>query len=255
MNNSTVMTLEDIIAKLQQHDNVSALLLCGSTATGRKSKKSDYDLAIVVKEKPANLISMFAYIDNVPADVFFYALKDIERMVETKKAEEGAGTWLIHWLKSGKVAFDKSGALAKLQESQHSIRHPSNGLAAKRLAYKINYNLVNNYRYFESNDSLYHAALEIRLTYSIIEAFTGYFALRNLYWEGEKAAVLYLRENDSEYLQLFEIVNRASTLKDRFTAYKSLVDKTFNSEYPKWNKDIVASPEGDFTWFWKSITV
>lgn len=249
---SSNQSLQEIIAKLLQNDNVDALLLCGSTATGKQTRNSDYDLVLVVKEKPEKLLSLFTHIDGLPADIFFYSVADIKRIISDKQAKDGGETWLMHWLLEGKISFDKSGDLSKLQNMISEIHGPPD-TSAGTVAYKVNYNLVNNTRYFESNDPLYHSALEIRLLYSIVEALVGYFSMRHIYWEGEKKAIQYLEDHDPEYLSIFQKTAGASNLQDRFVAYRDLVEKSFTAEYPKWDKNIVVSIEGDFGSFWKKL--
>lgn len=246
-------SLDEITVKLSDNDNVDAMLLCGSTATGKQTKDSDHDLVLIVKEKPDKLLSLFAYIGGVPADVFFYSLADIKRIILDKQAKEGGETWLMHWLPKGKIAFDKSGTLSDLQRLGSEIKSPPD-TSASMYAYKINYNLVNNKRYFDSGDLLYQEALEIRLLYSAVEAIVGYFSMRHIYWEGEKKAIQYLKEHDPEYLAIFQkSFCRASNLLDRFTAYRDLVEKSFTTEYPKWDNNVAASPEGDFGSFWTNL--
>jgi len=249
---SSNQSLQEIITKLSQNDNIDALLLCGSTATEKQTKSSDYDLVLVVKEKPEKLLSLFTYINGLPADIFFYSLADIKRIISDKQAKEGGETWLIHWLPKGKISFDKSGDLSKLQSMISEIQCPPD-TSASTSAYKVNYNLVNNTRYFESNDPLYHSALEIRLLYSIVEALVGYFSMRHIYWEGEKKAIQYLEDKDPEYLSIFQKTARASDLRDKFSAYRDLVEKSFTTEYAKWDKDVAVSIEGDFRLFWKEL--
>ncbi len=246
------ISLQEIIAKLSQDDNIDALLLCGSTATGTQTKSSDYDLVLIVKEKPERLLSLFTYINDIPADIFFYSVADIRRIISDKKVKEGGEMWLVHWLLKGKISFDKSGDLSRLQSLISDIQYPAD-TSASTFAYKINYNLVNNTRYFESNDTLYHSALEIRLLYSITEALVGYFSMRHIYWEGEKKAIQYLEDQDLEYLSIFQKTVRASNLRDKFIAYQDLADKSFTAEYLKWDKDVAESIEGDFGTFWKDL--
>ncbi len=126
-------------------------------------------------------------------------------------------------------------------------------VSAHMYAYKINYNLVNNARYFRSNDPLYHAALEIRLLYSISEALVGYFTLRHVYWKGEKNAILYLREHDPKYLGIFEMACRGESLKTKFNAYCKLAEESFTAEYPKWENDVAVSMDGYFGSFWNEL--
>ncbi len=249
---SSDKSLQEIITKLSQNDNIDALLLCGSTATGKQTKSSDYDLVLVVKEKPEKLLSLFTYIDGLPADIFFYSSDDIKSIVLDKQIKEGGETWLVRWLPKGKISFDKSGDLSMLQSMISEIQHPPD-TSADTSAYRINYNLVNNTRYFESNDPIYHSALEIRLLYSIVEALVGYFSMRHIYWEGEKKAIQYLEENDPEYLSIFQKTARSPNLQDKFTTYRDLVEKSFTNEHPKWDKDVAISVEGDFGSFWKEL--
>ena len=244
--------LEEIIVKLSSNGNIDALLLCGSTASGKQTKSSDHDLVLIVKEKPDKLLSLFTYIAGVPADIFFYSVNEVQGIISDKRVKDGAETWLMHWLEKGKIAFDHSGKLTELQKMVDTIS-TSLDASAGAYVYKINYNLVNNTRYFESEDQLYHAALEIRLMYSIVEVLTGYFSLRHIYWEGEKKAVQYLKDHDQKYLSVFERACRAVTLKDRFTAYLELTELTFTAEYPKWNKEVAVSIEGDFGGFWTDL--
>jgi len=247
-----ISSLNDVVSKLSSNGNVDALLLCGSTASGKQTKSSDHDLVLVVKEKPDKLLSFFTYIAGAPADIFFYSISEIQRIISDKRAKDGGETWLMHWLEEGKIAFDHSGKLTELQKMMGTI-FTSLDASAGAYVYKINYNLVNNIRYFESEDQLYHAALEIRLMYSIVEVLTGYFSLRHIYWEGEKMAIRYLKEHDPKYLSVFETACRASNLKDRFLAYQELVELTFTAEYPKWDKEVAVSIEGDFGGFWSDL--
>jgi len=245
-------SLQEIINTLSKNNNVDALLLCGTTATGTQTKSSDYDLVLVVKEKPDKLLSLFTYINGLPADIFFYSSDDIKRILLDKQINEGGETWLMHWLPKGKISFDKSGDLSKLHNMISEIQCPPD-TSAGTSAYKVNYNLINNTRYFESNDPLYHSALEIRLLYSIVEAMVGYFSMRHIYWEGEKKAIQFLEENNRVYLSTFQKATRASNLQDKFTAYRELAEKSFTTEYPKWNKDVAVSSEGDFGSFWTNL--
>ncbi len=105
----------------------------------------------------------------------------------------------------------------------------------------------------ESSDELYHAALEIRLLYSIVEALVGYFAMRDINWEGEKNAVLYLRKNDPTYLKAFESSCREASLPNRFVYYRQLAESSFFGKYMKWNRDVAVSVDGEFGAFWQDI--
>ena len=58
---------------------------------------------------------------------------------------------------------------------------------AYRAWHKINYDRQHNGRMLASDDPDYATALDVRLLYGLDDVFTGYFAIRNLRWEGEKS--------------------------------------------------------------------
>ena len=128
---------------------------------------------------------------------------------------------------------------------------------------KVNYNYIANKRYFDSNDTLYHEALELRLLYSTIELVTSYFALRGIEWRGEKMAITYLKENDVPYYNLLMPYFKTSSLEDRFRIYETLVRGTLTKEYPLWtadfvfpvsNKDNSTEERSRLSSFWKSLS-
>jgi hypothetical protein len=100
---------------------------------------------------------------------------------------------------------------------------------------KINYNFIANKRYFESQDWLYHQALELRLLYSVIEIVCGYFAFRDILWEGEKNAIQRLKNNFPDFYKLLEEYLKVSLLKDRFNLYSQMVDLVFTDDFKKWS--------------------
>ena len=248
------ITLTDVISSLSNSSNVDALLLCGSTASETRTVSSDYDLVLIVRDKPKELMSMFVTIDGVPSDIYFYTIAEIESILKNRIVNDGAETWLLNWLQTGRISFDKSGTLTKLQETRKDIKKPDNVSLAKSYEYKINYNLLTNTRYFDSTDELYHAALEIRLLYSTVEALVGYFAMRDMYWEGEKNAILYLRKHDPAYLKVFESACREASLPNKFAYYKQLAENSFFGKYKRWDKDIAVSMDGEFGGFWRGLS-
>ena len=76
-----------------------------------------------------------------------------------------------------------------------------------------------------SNDHDYAAALDARLLYSLIDAFSGYFATRGLPWQGEKASVRYLREHDPAFLALFQQALSEPDRHAKFALYEQLCER------------------------------
>jgi predicted nucleotidyltransferase len=220
-------SLEKIIQGLQNSDEVDAVFLTGSL--GRKEAKSysDIDLVVILKENTLGLYSLYRWIDNTFADIFFFDLADIKNATDTL---------LSHWLKNADIRFDKSGATTELKmKANASDRAITVSIKEKQNFWqKINYNFVANKRYFESNNQLYHEALDLRLLYSTIEVICGYFALRDIPWRGEKNAVTVLAINHPDFYDLFKKYSASQSLKDRFLYYSQMVALVFTEEYRRW---------------------
>ena len=73
-----------------------------------------------------------------------------------------------------------------------------------------------------SDDSDYATALDLRLLYGLDDVFTGYFAIRYVRWEGEKAAIRYLRERDPAFLKLFKRCLAEQDRDAKFALYEQL---------------------------------
>jgi predicted nucleotidyltransferase len=220
-------SLEKIIQGLKNSDGVDAVFLTGSL--GRKESKSysDIDLVVILKENPYGVYSLYRWIDNTFADIFFFDLSDVKNATDNL---------LMHWLKNADIRFDKSGATTKLKKKAN-INNQVLAVGTKEKQsfwQKINYNFVANKRYFESNDQLYHEALEFRLLYSTIEVICGYLALRDIPWRGEKNAVTALAAHHPDFYALFKKYSVAQSLKDRFLYYSQMVDLVFTNEYKQW---------------------
>jgi len=220
-------SLEIIINGLKNSDDVDAVFLTGSL--GRKESKpySDIDLVVILKENTLGLYSLYRWIDNTFADIFFFDLADVKNATDNL---------LAHWLKNADIRFDKSGATTELKKKANaSERTPMVSIKEKQSFWqKINYNFVANKRYFESNDRLYHEALELRLLYSTIEVVCGYFALRDIPWRGEKNAVTILAAHHPDFYELFKKYSSSGLLKDRFLYYSQMVSLIFTDEYKQW---------------------
>lgn len=256
--------LQEIIQKLKSKEEVDAVFLTGSYRSGRKVH-SDIDLIVIFKENSRRMQSVYTWIDNIFADIFFFD-HDILSGIELAKElpSNNLETTLVSWLEKADVQFDKSGRLtdfvSKLAEFKKKIVVPP---GIKDLTWRnINYNFVANKRYFDSNDPLYHEALEIRMLYSVQALIVGYLELRNIPWRGEKAAVTFLKEKDPVFYQLFIEYSKKVNLQERFGLYSLMMEKVFPVEYVIWNKtDIIAVPKTgaaassvELREYWKDLT-
>lgn len=240
--------LDKIIENLKSNNGVDAVFLTGSHGRKEQQAYSDIDLVIILKENQHELYSLYRWIDGVFADIFFFDLKDLER-IETQKGkyENEMDPVFVTWLKKGDIKFDKSGTLTVLKYKTSNTEDVGLEKVKRNLWQKINYNYVANKRYFESNDPLYHEALELRLLYSVIEVVCGFLEFRNNVWRGEKDAIKKLKNNHSDFYEIFKSYLNSSTLSDKFKFYEKMVDITFINEYKKWTKEDKIIIKKDFS--------
>lgn len=242
-------TLPVTIEKLKLHQNVDAVFLTGSQGSDNKPY-SDIDLVIILNRHTHDLTSLYTWIDDKFADVFFFDYSDLERIDTSKELPGNAmDAVFVSWLQKATIQFDKSGMLTDLKgktdELSKKVTIPK---SEKDLFWqKINYNFVANTRYFESNDPSYHEALEVRLLYSVSEVVTGYFEFRDILWRGEKSAMKYLKENDIDFYNDFIAYTKAVDLSDKFRKYSDLVKMVFTDGYKLWNKGDVLPQAKDRT--------
>jgi len=257
-------TLSKILENLKLHDNVDAVFLTGSHGNDHKPY-SDIDLVIIFKKHSHDLTSLYTWIDDKFADIFFFDHADLER-IETNKELSGNAmdAVFVSWLEKATIQFDKTVKLTnfknKIDELNKKVDIPK---SEKDLFWqKINYNFVANTRYFESNDPVYHEALEVRLLYSLSEVFTGYFEFRDIFWRGEKTAIKYLKENDTDFYNTFKAYTRAFNLNEKFGKYSALVKMVFTNDYNLWNKgdvlpqtkDRISANSEELIKYWNQLT-
>lgn len=260
-----MQTLEKLIENLKNQEEIDAILLVGSKASGEEKEYSDIDLAVIFKENREKLFSLFEYIDNRPADIFFYDLTQLQKLLNDKRipANTMDGV-LISWLDKGSVLFDKSGTLTsfkdKFSDLKKKLEVPE--VEVCRWDSLINSAYVTNKRYFESNNPEYHEILEIKLLQDLYNIFMGYFEFRNIPWTGEKQMLRYLKENDTEFYNLYSASIKSSSLQERFSSYSDLVQKVFDGNYGIWDKNVVKpfikgslSPEerNHLVEYWKNL--
>lgn len=201
-------TLDDVVRRLGTHPDVEGVALGGSGQDSPLTDPSDIDLLIVVVEKWSNLRVGVTWIAGRMGDLLFATASEIESVSDADRALDVNG-WVRRvaaFLASARILVDQGGRLVRAQRAaqQWPEESPSPfGGDAYRAWHKINYDRQHNRRMLASDDPDYVTALDVRLLYGLGDVLTGYFAIRSLHWEGEKAAIRCLREHDPAFLELF----------------------------------------------------
>ena len=212
--------------RLAAHPAVDGVALCGSGRGEALTPASDLDLLIVVDEAHGALRTGVTQIDHRMGDLLFATTSEIAEIASAESALD-PGTWvgmIASHLEGAEIVLDRNGDLTKaqLQVRRSQSASDTEPGAAYRAWNKINYDRLHNRRMLESDDPVYAAALDARLLYGLDDAFTGYFATRGLRWQGEKAAVRYLREHDPAFLTLFQQAVAEQDRPAKFALYEQL---------------------------------
>lgn len=122
------------------------------------------------------------------------------------------------------------------------------------------YNLAQSRRYAQANDSLYHEALRLRMTYQLADVMLDYFKLRHLPWRGEKSAIRYWDTNDPEFKQEFLHCLEETELSRKFAAYERLVRLALAPIGEPWSRPAISMTpaqgfeETEALQFWLSLS-
>ena len=223
-------TLDDVVRRLRSHPDVDGAALGGSGQNSLFARESDIDLLIVVVEKWSNLRVGVTWIDGRMGDLLFATTREVE-VISGAEPAPGADAWVSRvaaFLAGARILVDRSGELARAQMAARqwpaTTFGPNRG-DAYRAWHKINYDRQHNRRMLASGDPDYETALDLRLLYGLDDVLTGYFAIRRLRWEGEKAAVRYLRERDPAFLALFRRCIAEQDQAAIFALYDKLCQK------------------------------
>ena len=202
-------SLDAVIARLQQHEQIEGLLQIGSLAENALTAASDYDLVIVLREAPQPWYVGVTHIDGRFTDLVFVAASamDAVQALTSSVPHNHELAPVIRWVQNGVIVFDRTGRLGHAQEQ---ARHgewiqPVDDQAAYGAWFAINYNLAVARRLVYAEDALYRTTARIRMAvYGHTDLWFGYFTIRRIAWDGDKAAVRYLLRNDLPFLEAYE---------------------------------------------------
>jgi len=224
------LTLDEVVARLSARPAVEGLLTIGTTRVGRLTLTSDYDLVVVLTERPVPVHVGLGTIDGRLADLLFVdqqTVRDVVDRVDPLPAHEWVGR-TARWLHAGEIRFDRHGLLRAAQDRVRARDHlrPVSDLEAYGVWFGINYNLKQTERMLAAEDAVSLEAVDLRLAYMVMQAVAGYFTVRGLLWEGEKAALRSLKEYDPNYHACLSGFFAASDRRERFRLYAELARRS-----------------------------
>src|SRR5690348_2362888 len=112
------LTLEVVLHRLAQNEQVDGLALFGSRSEGVAQPASDYDLLILISSLPVGIFQLLTHIGGVMADVVFVLTDQVERLLSSGEpvaanTHDGRFLWKMQ---TAQIIYDASGRLTRAQE-------------------------------------------------------------------------------------------------------------------------------------------
>ncbi len=242
-NKVVIMTqLNQIISNLKGKQEIEAVFVAGSQGVSEEKEYSDIDLGIVINQE-TDLRGVFQWVDHKPCDIHFFnnALLSVTLKSDSIPPNDKEGL-IVSLLEKADIRFDKTGILTSFKNDLENIKKKLRVPQSKIIWFEgiINSAYITNKRYFESNNSEYHQALEVKLLGDLDLLLKGYFEFRNIPWRGERQVLKYLKTNDDKFYDVYMSCIRSASLKEKFETYSILVNLVFYGNSSLWKKDIIA---------------
>jgi hypothetical protein len=244
MNITTARTekwsLDRVFERLCLNENVAGILVMGSLAEGTMNAASDYDIVIVLRSAPRPWFVGVTTIEGRATDLVFVSSTAVQSVAALAEpvAHNHKLAPIIRWLSVGTIRFDRHDDLGRVQQKlrQGNWIQTVDEQARYEAWFAINYNLTVVERMAQSENELYRRTLLIRMAvYGHSDIWFGYFTIRQIAWEGDKAAVNYLLDHDVKFLELFEDFLAASTAVEKLKLYRraaALATRPIGSLWP-----------------------
>jgi len=245
---STNLTFDEALARLTASKIVDGIALFGSRVATANDMVSDYDLLLLVTHLPVRIFQMLTHIHGRMADVVFVETEMADRLLETPNAVQTnsfEGLFLLK-MHAAYIVYDASGRLNRVQQW---VKHdkpfgdwllPSPYPDLYAAWFWQNHGLYHLKRMVQSNDPLYQTAVDMMLLSCLSGVCRAYYCVRQLPWQGEKAAIRYLQSHDPDYLALLRECLATVDRMHKLDLYEQLVSYSLAPAGPVWKPGITA---------------
>lgn len=248
---SHLTSLDEVVARLTQHQEIESIAILGSGAKGILNPASDYDVLVVLSEMPVPVSLVLTTIEGRLAEVVFFSADTIEQWLtmETFDAESYAGS-MLRRLQKARVAFDRTGRITRLYEKalSSSWKEEHDQQKIWEAWFNCNYDLQHTKRLLTSTDPVYLMAGDLRLLTNISNLLKTYFLIRQVPWQGEKEAFRHLSSHDPAYLEVFQYCLAETNRERKVDFYEKMAALTLAPLGALWSYDATAielRTEGD----------
>jgi hypothetical protein len=228
------LSFDQVLARLKASPAVDGIAEFGSRAVEQTDPVSDYDLLLLVNKVPARVFQLVTSIGGRLADVVLVKTETSDALLTAQEppAPRSFEGLFLQKMQTARILYDASGRLQRVQKRViHSV-HDTKQAAAPDDAqlYSIwfwqSFGMLHMDRMAASSNPLHLTAVDMMLTSCLPATWRSYFELRGIPWQGEKAAVRYWTEHDSDYLATVQNTLASSERTARLDAYRALVRKT-----------------------------
>lgn len=245
---SNHLTLEDVLARLENAAGVDGLALFGSRKSAPTNSVSDYDLLILVSDPPVRIFQMLTHIDGRIADVVFVETATADAFLEERQPVAAAsfeGMFLQKML-TAHIVYDASERLSRVQQhaqAQHQAGRlllPTTESDLYGVWFWFNQSLIHLKRMIQADDPVYLTAVDLMLMGGLSGICRAYFQVRHLSWEGEKAALRHLQTLDPAFLSQLQACIAHADRAQKLTLYEQLVARTLAPVGTLWTHGLTA---------------
>jgi len=217
--------LEQVICHLGGDDRIIGVLAIGSLVNNALTPGSDYDLVIVLEDIAPLWYVGVTTIGGRFTDLLFVSNNALRQIRELESPLVGTHELapIIRWFRRGTILYDQTGQLDRTQRrvQQAQLVDSVPDASAHGAWFATNYNLAVVDRLVQSADAHYPSVADIRMAvYGHSDLWFNYFAIRQIEWDGDKAAWRYLCEHDPEYLSCYCDFVATTARADKLDGYR-----------------------------------
>jgi hypothetical protein len=223
--------LAETLAQLAQCDLVDALAVYGPPAhVVAPEQAADYDVLVLARERPKSLLHVWTTIGRRSADVLLMDTRTYDDVLGGRRRLATSSMDAVFMVKlcRAEIRLDRSGRFARGQlaiaEGREWLR-PMSYAARYVVWFSQNFGLAHLERLATSTDPIYLITADVLLASSASATVRAYFELRELPWQGDKAAMKHLAAQDPEFLDLLRRLLTAPERHQKVERYRALVTR------------------------------
>ena len=248
--NTEIASTADLIGRIQENDNVLAILQYGS---GIEGEGADTDLCLVVKDRPQGLEGIHFWTATGPVDLNIRTVDELR--------DGGVEAGFDDVLREGEVVYERTpGTLTGICGKPQPRRAlPGPGETARMRHGHAHF--LSKLDFYKDRDPL---LCRLLLSGAVHGLLRTYVAVREVPWRGEKPALEAMRTRDEDMLVDLETASANPEMNKRIEAVRRLTERVLEPIGGPWRRNEVlffhqpgaeTTPERDWRAFFESVVL